>query len=89
MQCYFVLNKVSPHSKNTGVTLEPERVQCGQTPFRVNGDPEIGQLDAEYDPELGQSDLIICQICRKLTDFRVIVNPEWSLAPMDAFPGHV
>ena len=24
----------------------------------------------------------------KLTDFRVIVYPEWSLAPMDPFPGH-
>ena len=24
----------------------------------------------------------------KLTDFRVIVDPEWSLAPMDPFPGH-
>ena len=24
----------------------------------------------------------------KLTDFRVIVDPEWSLAPMDSFPGH-
>ena len=25
----------------------------------------------------------------KLTDFRVIVDPEWSLAPTDPFPGHV
>ena len=34
-------------------------VHWGQTHFRVNDDPEIGQLAAEYDPELGQSDLII------------------------------
>ena len=30
-------------------------VHWGQTPFRVNDDREISQLDAEYDPELGQS----------------------------------
>ena len=25
----------------------------------------------------------------KLSDFRVIVDPEWGLASMDPFPGHV
>ena len=35
-------------SKNTAVKLDPQ--------FRVNDDPEISQLDTEYDPELGQSD---------------------------------
>ena len=30
----------------------------GQTQFRVNDDQEVGQLEAEYDPELGQSDLM-------------------------------
>ena len=35
-----------------------------------------------YDPELGQADLIICQICtKKLTDFRVIFDQEWSVWP--------
>ena len=48
-------------------------------------DPEISQPDAEYDPELFQSDLIICQVCGKLTDFWVILDLEWSLAPMDPF----
>ena len=48
-------------SKNTRVTLTRKRVHLGQTPFRVIGDPEISQLDAKYDPELGQSDPIICQ----------------------------
>ena len=38
------------HSKNTRVKLDPERVHWGQTPFRVNDDPEISQPDAEYDP---------------------------------------
>ena len=74
--------------KTPGSEIDPERVHWGQTPFRVNDDPEISQLDAEYDPELDQSDPIICQVCRKLTNFRVISDPEWSLAPMDPFPGH-
>ena len=74
--------------KTPGSEIDPERVHWGQTPFRVNDDPEISQLDAESDPELGQSDPIICQVCRKLTNFRVICDPEWSLAPMDPFPGH-
>ena len=74
--------------KTPGSEFDPERVHWGQTPFRVNDDLEISQLDAECDPELGQSDPIICQVCRKLTDFRVIFEPEWSLAPMDPFPGH-
>ena len=38
-----------------------KRVRWDQTPFRVKDDPEISQLDAKYDPELGQSDPIICQ----------------------------
>ena len=71
-----------------GSEIDPERVHWGQTPFRVNDDPEISQLDAECDPELGQSDPIICQVCNKLTNFRVICDPEWNLAPMDPFPGH-
>ena len=73
------------HSKNTRVKLDPKRVHWGQTRFRVNDDPEISQPDAEYDPELGQSDPIICQVCGKLTDFRVLLDQEWSLAPMDPF----
>ena len=49
------------HSKNTRVSMTRKRVRWGQTPFWVNDDPEISQLDAKYDPELGQSDPIICQ----------------------------
>ena len=77
------------HSKNTGVKLDPERVHWGQNPFRVNDDPENSQLDAEYNPELGQSDPSACQICRKLTKIRVTFDPELSMTPMDPFPGHV
>ena len=76
------------HSKNTRVKLDPERVHWGQTPFGVNNDPEISQLDSEYDPELGQSDAFICQVCRKLTTFRSLLtrNGVWLNGP---FPGHV
>ena len=69
------------HSKNTRIELDQERVHWGQTPFRVNDGPEISQPGAEYDRELGQSDPIICEVCGKLTDFRVI-DPEWGLSPM-------
>ena len=71
------------HSKNTRVSLTRIRVHWGQTPFRVHDDPEISQLDAEYDPELGQSDHIICPADRIPGRF----CPEWSLAPMDPFSG--
>ena len=74
--------------KTPGSEIDPEKVHWGQTPFRVNDDPEISQLDAECASEPGQSDPIICQVCRKLTKFRVIFDLEWSLAPMDPFPGH-
>ena len=72
------------HSKNTGVKHDPEKGLLhieGQTPFRVNDDPEISQLDAEYDPEL------VNMKKRKLTKFRVAFDPELSMTPMDPFPG--
>ena len=62
------------HSKNTGVKLDTETVHWGQTQFLVNDDPEISQLDAEYDPELGQSDNVI------------ILS---SLQKADQIPGHL
>ena len=46
--------------RTSGSEIDPEMVCWGQTPIRVNDDPEISQLDAECDPELGQSDPIIC-----------------------------
>ena len=78
------------HAKNTGPgSAWPIKGSIwGQTPFRVNNDPEISQLDAEYDPELGQSDPIIGQVCRKLTKFRVTFDTEQSITQMDPFPGH-
>ena len=84
--CIYLL-QVSK-KKNGVKNLTRKGSHWGRAPFRVGDDPEIGQLDAKYDPELGQSDPLVCQVCRKLTDFRVVVDPEWSLAPMDPFPGH-
>ena len=50
----------------------------GQTQFRVNDGPEIGQHAMEYDPELGKSDLIIRQDCTKLTNSWVTFDPVSS-----------
>ena len=76
---------VTLHSKNTRVKLDSEKGPLGPNSIV---DPEISQLDSEYDPELGQSDPFICQVCRKLTTFRVTVDPERSLTQIDPFPGH-
>ena len=43
------------------------------------------KLAAEYDPELGQPDVIICEVCRKLTKFWVIIDPELGPTPMEPF----
>ena len=61
--CNILFNvNIKLRSKNTRVSMTRKRVCWGQTPFRVNDDPEISQLDAKYDPELGQSDPIILSI---------------------------
>ena len=77
------------HSKNTRVSVTGKRVHWSQTPFRVNNDPEISQLDAKYDPELGQSDPIMCQFDwnsgSSLT--RNGVWPQWTLFRVTADPG--
>ena len=86
--CFPAQLVMIPHSKNTRVSVTRKRVLWGKTPFRVNDDPEISQLDAEYDPELGQSDPIICQVCRELTKFRVAFDLERSIPQGPFFPGH-
>ena len=64
--------------KKARVKRDPERVHWGHTQFWVNDDSEFGQLAAAYDPELGQSDTIICQACRKLTKFWFTFDTELS-----------
>ena len=51
----------------------------------MKNDPEFGQLSAD----LSNNGVRLTQLWVifrvNLTDFRVIVDPEWSLAPMDPF----
>ena len=60
----------------------------GHTQFRVNDYLEIGQHAAEYDPEPGQSDIVLCQFCRKLTNSGSLLTKNWVL-PRWTFSGHV
>ena len=55
------------------------------TPFRVNNDQDISQLDAEYYPELGQSDPIIVKTAERITKFRVTLVLELSIWPQWTF----
>ena len=73
------------HSKNTRVRVTRKRVRWGQTPFRVKDDPEFGQLSADLTNNGVRLTQLWVTFRVKLTDFRVIVDPEWSLAPMDPF----
>ena len=71
-----------PSIKAPGSAMTRKTVQ---TPFRVNHDPEISQIN-KYWGRLTQL-WVIFRV--KLTDFRVIVDPEWSLAPNGPFSGRV
>ena len=65
-----------PRNRDNGASdLWTLTAYWGQTSFRVNDDPEIGQLEAEYD-SMGQSD----------GDH---FDPELSMTSIDPFPGHV
>ena len=72
-----------------------------KTGTRVSRDPEKGSFGAKLHSgstttrksvRLTNNGVRLTQLWVifrvKLTDFRVIVDPEWSLAPMDPFPGH-
>ena len=72
-------------SKNTRVSETRKRVHWGQTPFRVKDDSEIGQLSADLTNNRVRLTQLWVTFRVKLTVFRVIVDPEWSLAPMDSF----
>ena len=76
---YFTL-----HSKNTRVSRDPEKGPLGPN--------SIPSTMTRKSVKLTNNGVRLTQlrvIFRvKLTDFRVIVDPEWSLAPMDPFPGH-
>ena len=69
--------------KTPGSAWPGKRVHWGQTPFWVKDDPEIGQLSADLTNNGGRLTQLWVTFCVKLTDFWVIIDPEWSLAPMD------
>ena len=70
------------------VRIRPwESVLTLKTPFRVKDDPEIGQFSADLTNNGVRLTQLWVTFRVKLTDFRVIVDPEWSLAPMGQFPG--
>ena len=71
-------------STDPRVKLDPERVHWGETPFRVKDDPEICQLSADLTNNGVRLTQLWVIFRVRLTDF-----PEWSLAPMDPFPGQV
>ena len=74
-----VTSKYDRQHTHYKITRDPEK-----GPFRVNDDSEISQTDTKW-VRLTQL-WVIFRI--KLTDFRVIVDPEWSCAPMDPFPSY-
>ena len=80
-------SSLKPHT--TGFKRDPGSVILSHTRYRVNNDPEIGQRAEKYDPELGQSDPVICHVCTKITKFWVTFDPELGPTPMDPFPGYV
>ena len=69
--------------KTPGSAWPGKRVHRGQTPFRVKTRKSVNLTR-----DVTQSWVILTPLFVNLTDFRVIVDPEWSLAPMDPFPGH-
>ena len=73
------------HSKHTRVSVTRKRVHWGQTRFRVNDDPKIGPVSADLTNNGVRLTQLWVMFRVKLTNFPVIVDPEWSLAPMDPF----
>ena len=65
------------HSKNIRVSVTRKRVQ---TPFRVNDDPEISQLDAKYMTESWINLTPLFVNLTDLTDFRAtLLSRLWKL----------
>ena len=64
---------------------DPEKGPLGPNSIPGHYDPEIGQLIADLTNNGVRLTQLWVTFRVKLTDFRVIVDPEWSLAPMDPF----
>ena len=69
----------------TRVSVTRKRVHWGHTHFRVQSDSKYGQLSADLTNNGVKLTQLWVIFGIKLTDFRVIVDLEWSLAPMDRF----
>ena len=76
------------HSKNTRVSVTRKGGHWNHTPFRVKSDLEFGQLYADLTNNEVRLTQFWVRFRVKLINFRVIADPEWSLAPMDPFSGH-
>ena len=65
-----------------------KRVHWGQTPFRVNDDPEIGQLYADLTNNGVRLTQLWVIFRVQLTDFLVIdgVWPQWTLSELSLTP---
>ena len=72
--------------KTPGSTWPGKRVHWGHTLFRVKRlDAEFGQLSADLTNNGVRLTQLRVTFRVKLTAFRVTVDPEWSLTPMDLF----
>ena len=82
---YRIHAGVTIHSKNTRVSRDLEKGPLG--PNSIPGQRWPGNQSNRLNNGVRLTQFwVIFRV--KLTDFRVIVDPEWSLAPMDPFPGH-
>ena len=74
---YYTLK--TPGSAWPGKGSIGAKLHCGSTMTRKS---------VNLTRNMTQSWVILTPLLVNLTDFRVIFDPEWSLAPMDPFPGH-
>ena len=68
---------------------DPEKGPLGHTPFRVNSDPECGQLYPDLTNKEGQIDPALGHIPSQVDWFPDQCWLGMELAPMDPFPGQV
>ena len=93
LSCHNVIkgkSKMSPFSPlHSNLQLDPKKGPSGSNTIPGNDDREIGQLFADLtNNEVRLTQLwVIFRV--KLTDYRVIIYPEWNLTPMDPFWGQL
>ena len=76
------------HSKNIRFRVTWKKGPLGSYSVPSQKLPEIWSAICRLDKSWGQIGPALGLFRVKLTDFRVIVDQEWSLAPKDPFPGH-